>query len=775
MMGLLDAVQNAGREPRGEAPPGGWKIAAAVQGERDQAAQTVRTRELQFPNGGGGQIPTSAVVNAAPGGFSADAVIGALQQPDGKSTTAAAPKAETPKRVDFEPLIKAKVEDARAAVGETAAHLLTGIGSTIIGGWRGLSEIARGGSLADAANAVREETEKRTYQPESAGGKAGAEALASDYNPLNWPGMLAKKAGEKAQDLGASPGVATAIETGLNAAPLLFARGGKGAAKPAAVPELAARAGGEAVNLDIPTYLRKQQGAGTLADVGKPVPESPPAAPLQPVARLAPDQAAGAAETPRGARTAPGERVSTVPPEPIDAGVKLPDLAKVADEEPVAGGLPKTAHPERQSLLQRIGLQNARNSAIEGDAQKGAVDFQLAKFTEEPIGKAAADQFAAEKSALQGHAAKIVKETGGTPGMDEGALIARGSNIVAPLDALKDYFRKATRALYSEADAKSGGIAGVTPEGFGKIINTDSAFAGKAPNQALGNGIRSYLREQGIMDKDGALRPITVKEAEGVKQYINSQYSHETSGLAGNVKNALDKDVYKSAGEDVYQKGRAMYAQWMRTLGDPKGVSKLMDYDPQNPMNRAVAFEKIPDTVSRMSGAQYDHLLDTLRNVPPELKPQAQAAIKEIQAHWAEKLMQKGTGKTPDAMWNAPRVTEEIKLNSAKIANAFKDSPKLAADIADLQKAGNVLRVPMSYPGAAAQAANSVKRGAMSNILRPIGASAGGAVGSVFGLPGAAAGAFVGEMAGSRAATALSERAALKKWNKGLTMLKDMP
>ncbi len=643
--------------------------------------------------------------------------------------------------------IAAQFDTLGSDLGAGVVNAVTGIGSSIIGGWRGISELAKGNSLEDAAKAVQEEQQNRTYQPTSEGGQKVVAALTSPANPMNWIGVGAKKAGELAQDAGASPALATGIETGINAAALGLLKGqgskavtmpklvGGMAEKPAALP---AQAGGVPVpppsisDLNIAPSVRQKMAANA------PAVAAPVAAPA------------------------------------VAPSVKVPNLSLVADTEPVKGGVPLPQQTENAAVLARIGLEKARESAVKGDALNAATDYQVSKFNQEPAGKAAVEQFAAENAALKGHAANIIKETGGTVGMDEGALAARGQAIAAPLDALKTYFDKATKTLYAEADKRSNGAPAIQPEGFGKLLNQESAFAGKSANQSLGGGIKSYLKEQGIMDKEGNLRQITAQEAEGIKQYINSQYSYETSGLAGKIKGALDKDVFKSAGEDVYAAARALYRKRMQTLDNPKGVAKIMEYDPQNPMNRATAFEKIPETIIRLSKSQYDHLLETLRGMPEELQPQAQAAIKEIQAHWGEKLLQKGTGLTPDAQWNAPRVTELIRNNSEKIHNAFADSPELLGKIEDLQKAGNILRVNAGYPGAAAQAANAVKRGVMSNILRPIGASTGGLAGSLLGPAGTAAGAWAGELAGARAAQSIGESGALKRWNKAMVNLKDV-
>ena len=776
---VLSLLQSAPAKGARAPTPGDWaayQVTPEVQAGRDQQSLAIMQDEAAtYPNSAGATPAGVAALNsdianrqrgiakapAAPQDAGLSSVLSLLntsgpQNPATPGTPASPPTGDSSRN-------RPSAQEGVAGITEAAKNLASGTVGTIAGGWHGLSVLARGGSLDEAANAIRNTQETLTYQPQTDIGKQATDIanLPMQKASEGWGNIGSWVGGAFGGDKGAEAGQAVG-STGFQLASTLA--GGKAlltgrpVVKPAAAaqatasataPELAAQATASATAPELPAYMRKAIPTAASAET---VPTVIPAATVE--------QAVG--------KAAPLSPTLAVP---VPAAERL---AAVVDEEPVKGGLPPDVQPDRAAVLQRIGLPTARNSALTGDAQAAATDFQVGKYTGEAAGKAAADQFAAENAALKNHAASIIQDSGGTPGMDEGALISRGQAMAAPLDALNEYFQKATKQLYAEADKKAGGMPTIQPQGFAKLIDTEHEFAGKAPNQALGNGIKSYLRNQGIIDGEGTMRPITALEAEGIKQYINSQYSYETSGLAGKIKGAINDDVFSSAGEDVYKASRDLYKKRMQTLDNPNGVSKIMEFDPANPMNRATPLEKIPDTISRLSNAQYNHLLDVYRGMPTELQPLAQTAIKEIQAQWGERLLQKGTGLTPDAQWNAPRVTEAIKANSDKIANAFQDNPETLAKIEDLQKAGNILRVSAGYPGASAQAANAIKRGVMSNFLRPLAASAGGTVGSIAGPGGAAAGAWVGDMFGSKAAQSVGERAALKKWTKGTTKLSEV-
>ncbi len=243
----------------------------------------------------------------------------------------------------------------------------------------------------------------------------------------------------------------------------------------------------------------------------------------------------------------------------------------------------------------------------------------------------------------------------------------------------------------------------------------------------------------------------------------------------GQLKDAIDQDVAKGAGEDIYSDARATARLKKQTLDNPNGVSQLFDKDPQTPLNRVTPFVKIPDTLTRLDPEQFRNVLRTLQEMPLEIQPQAQAAIGEIKGHLANKLLDAGTNKAPEAQWNAPNVNQAIKQNQAKLNIAFGGDAQAVQSIRDLQSAGNILRADKSYPGAAAQAANALKRGFMTHALNAVGGSIGAGVGSYLGGPfGGAVGAAVGERAAGRVSSAATEQAAVNRFRSGLTKLSDV-
>lgn len=124
-----------------------------------------------------------------------------LSHPDLKNVAEPSRSIESPYRGNFSPI------GALATLGG-------GLIGTPIAGFRGLYDLATGKGGEQAAKDV--ESTQQAFMPEI--NQATADVLGSKYNPLNWPGMVAKKGGEITQDVTGSPLAATAVETGLNAA-----------------------------------------------------------------------------------------------------------------------------------------------------------------------------------------------------------------------------------------------------------------------------------------------------------------------------------------------------------------------------------------------------------------------------------------------------------------------------------------------------------------------------------------------------------------------------
>lgn len=733
-----------------------WQIPPEVQAQRDQERLSILKNELQNetdPNNQaalkreisrtstsiGGQVPQQS---ASPDDFSVSAVLNAANQatPPGQlKPTTQKPKAPTAALdIDSAVPVDSAYKQAESDISNAVSHTAYNMGSAIVSGWRGLATLASGGSLDDAANAVQADQQSREQAYQNALGQPTIGAKRAEWG-LNLPGAVIGKvanvAGSNVMDATNSPALATAVETGVNALPMLLMR--KGGNAEAATPEPApATELPPSVKLpldyDTPTYLRNQRPAPEPVNVNA---NSAPPSSLESIKSTTTEQP-------------PAFQVAEAPKQPISDPTEM---------------------NKRAQVLQLIGVDNARKSALAGDAMNAATEYQMTKFNE-PAGVAAKEQFNAERSALESYAEKIVNDTGGSLGMDQETQLARGNTILQPLEGLKDWFDRNTSQLYQEADARAQGVP-TSLNKFQSVLSDDSQMT-NSDRVHLRNAINSYAKQLGITQADGSIAG-TAQQAETVRKYLNENWSPQNSKFVSNLKDALDDDVTSAAGDDIYQKARAMRQMRAVTLDDPNGISKIMDASGPNGINRVVPAEKVASNITALPDDQFQHIVRVLRNVPQELQPQAQAALGEIKANFANQLLESGSTTAAGnvrGVWNGAGVNKIISSNGSKISSVF--SPEEMKNIQHLIDAGNILRVDTSYPGAAAQAANALKKGLMSTAIQRLSTLAGGAAGSLVSAPGT--GAVIGEYVGGKLSNKTGEGAALKKFQKGTVKLSDM-
>lgn len=491
-------------------------------------------------------------------------------------------------------------------------------------------------------------------------------------------------------------------------------------------------------------------------------PSSPPIEPT----RFAPAEPLSASSAPRSApytslegspprlqingqsTAADAARASGKPPEPIAP----PAVAESVDWDPITS---PEVHSARQQTLQDIGLKEARESAITGDTKATGTDFQTSKL-DNAAGDRMSKVIEAERSALQGYAGQIADASGGSRGLDNPSLYQRGESIAKPVEELSDYFDNKTREAYKAADQAAGGIP-IDMPGTGDFLkNQRSQFLGTVEGKQLREGVQARMRDLGLMDEDGNVQQATVQQAERLKQYLGDQWSPRTSRLIGQLKNAIDDDVTKAAGSDIYANARQTRALRATLLDDPTGIAKLGAPDDRLGINRTVPLEHIPEYVANLPVDQFGHIVKTLRDVPPEVQPSAASALNEIRADFANRV--EAAGNSTQGMWNTKGVNEYLGKNHLKMAEVY--SPEEMQRFKTLADAGNILKMDRTYPGAAAQTHNLAVRGVLQagKIAGKLGGIAGVVAGH--GVEGGAAGHVISSVA-EKSVNKLADRALL--------------
>lgn len=453
-----------------------------------------------------------------------------------------------------------------------------------------------------------------------------------------------------------------------------------------------------------------------------------------------------------------------------------PVTARSAPEQvlsnPTVRARPSDAAPtgqamsERGQVLDAIGLpaDQRRVGALTGNRQQIQNEVMISKLDGAERMK---QQFAAEAEHLGDYAAAIQRDTGGVPGAN---ALQRGEAISAPLEAYQRWYLQQIKGLYQAADqaaVESG--AQIRPTNLSNILNTASVFAGKEENSALRRGLRSYLREQGIIDRDGALSPIGAESAEGIKQYLNSQWSPQTSGLIGKIKGAIDDDVLSVLPQDIYANARAMRRQYAQIFEEPTGLARILDIGGPEGINRAISLDTLPDTLANWAArnsAQFGHVVKTLESMPtPELQAAGRQAISEMRAHIVERMLGRNVDQGEVALgghvqWSGT----DQSLSRAMAPYRGKLNDLLGKDLANrmetLKVGARILRPFDPNPSGTATAALNLQSEMSKRAITTAAGAAGAAAGALSGGPlGATGGAISGAAAARKIINIRQQRA----------------
>lgn len=626
--------------------------------------------------------------------------------------------------------------EAEGIAGKAALDVLGGLGETLTTGVLGSAGALAGGAASYAgrflpggdwerAQRWADEVQK---QVSTAGGLyQGAQTTTGKAieSAFNW-------LGQKYEPIPSGAGQATLAATGS--------------------PELAA-------TVDATLRALPQIAAGKLIQRAAAAKTSggAPAAAI-PAPALAPDAPGGIVKAPPAAgQGVPGGFTQPEVSEAIQKmgpTVETPaaPIAQASDHAP--GDLPAADQAQREAVLARVGHQNARTSAVTGNGPATMFDYDAAKAPDANGNPNAMRlQIDSELAANAGFAKKILEQTGGSSGLDQTSLANRGSVIDAPRQALQQWHDNNVRASYAAAR----NALGDTPVSIPSVIkaaNDPLAVGGTVEGATLRTQLGSVLDKLGMVDKDGNALPITVNQAEGLRQWLTDSWTPRTSRFIGALKAGLDDDVTSAAGQDVFKAARAARVLQAQTLDHPAFDKMASRADAGNP-------EAIPGDVERLPSNQMAHVVNVFSNMPEGLQPLGTQALREISGHFANKVIDAGMPDAIGGAWKNSKVSDYLANNNARMSQLF--TPQGMQMFSDLNQAGKITAMDKRYIGAAAQGQNLGQRGLIYALPR-VGTAAGGLLGNVLAGPGgAAAGAVVGGQAAGSLATRLQEAFARKQ------------
>ncbi|WP_071461846.1 hypothetical protein [Polynucleobacter asymbioticus] len=468
----------------------------------------------------------------------------------------------------------------------------------------------------------------------------------------------------------------------------------------------------------------------------------------------------------------PGENM----PAPKASAPPVIESPKVIESQPVNRAETKPYTPDeiesRKELLTKVGLDQSdhRLSALQGNPKEAASQYITSQADQGPYGSSVTEQINKEKSALDTHFDKIAQEAGGTqvryndPVFQEADKIKVGTTIKDALQESYEGHKAKTSELYKEAGEQLGDKP-VNLDNFNNFLNADENFAYQN-EKGLQSGVKQFVKRSGYIDEAGNVKPLTVAQAEDVRQYINSKYHHETKQLGGQLKGLLDSDVFENVGGQTYEKARKHYMAGKEIYDNPKAMGDLLA---DNGVNEKIPAEKVLSKVSALPNKQFEHLFTTLKENGKS------GAADQIKTSLVEQIKRAGSS-AKDQPFNSVAASKEAANLSEKLRIAFADDPKALQSIYDGIAAADILHIPTKYSGAGVQT-HLLKNKLTEAGIHMAATRAGEAIGGYFGGPaGAMLGGQGGSVIGSKGASALKSNRQAKQFNKEMdrTNLSDM-
>ena len=366
--------------------------------------------------------------------------------------------------------------------------------------------------------------------------------------------------------------------------------------------------------------------------------------------------------------------------------------------------LPVEEHLSRAEVLNRIDPNlKVDPNIIEGRGKERATDYQLSK-TDTPEGNLLSEKEKEYKISLNKYGEKLITDTGGTIGLDETANYRRGQGILDYPQKLENHFNKKLTEIYSERDKIAKDIP-VNGESINKSLNDESLTTLNSESEGLAKAAKAKLKSLHMMDEKGNMLPSNGMQAEKFRQWLNENnvWDRKNAQLHRSLKDAVDADVISTLDPNtsIYKDARDLFILKKDTLENPNGISKILDAEGPNKINRKVDIENIPNAITRMGVDQFTHILDTIKNAPPELQQAANNSLLQIKAHFLNQAHEAFQA-------SANKGTAYLKTNREVMTRLF--SPEEMSKINDYNSGAHILKADTGYPGARVQEINIDKR-----------------------------------------------------------------
>ena len=243
--------------------------------------------------------------------------------------------------------------------------------------------------------------------------------------------------------------------------------------------------------------------------------------------------------------------------DPTDASPEnLTRISQVLDEV-------EQAQTARVQTLRDVGIDKPTKAQV----TRTADDFQLQQETAKRSG-AVRDRLETQEGQLAQTFDRAVEGTQGRP-------VTSGSTVIDEVVGRSTKLDNEISNLYKKARAEATGEVDVS--GFAKkvIDNLDSDGAAGG----LFNAVRGELKRRGVIDEGGnIIGKVDVATAEEIRKFVNAQFDARNRNFANTqireLKDALDNDVFKAAGRDIFIEARKAKIDFEEGLSNAK-ISKF--------------------------------------------------------------------------------------------------------------------------------------------------------------------------------------------------------
>ena len=238
-----------------------------------------------------------------------------------------------------------------------------------------------------------------------------------------------------------------------------------------------------------------------------------------------------------------------------DAGLSFDDVLKATGD--VAEDTTQIA---RRSFLEQNGLIPTR-AQVTG----GATDFQTQQELAKTTGRVRSI-LEGQEEVLAHRFENAITQTGGTANPSNSPVFDFVGDKAIDLDsAITDAYKVAKEVAGDEKLVKPTNLIGKIRD----VAGSDSATGG------LASATRDILKEKGLVSGKGlkSNARVSATQAEGVRQDLNALYDSLTPfgrKKLSDFKNALDSDVSRDVGEDIFEGARSMKAKFESDLARVK-------------------------------------------------------------------------------------------------------------------------------------------------------------------------------------------------------------